>query len=137
MCVVPETSSLLEDHSLPHLLNELKVLWGNVKRLRDAEACDSDEVMSEVYTYCQSSLKNGSCLREYLWVLNKLQPFIGETNPLDSSIMQVRVEHTLCFISIFTEHFVIMIYETDENLLYTQLRSILYHSPNLNAAYGI
>ena len=58
-------------------------------------------------------------------ISSSLQPFVEEVTPVDESIMQFRLKHSLGFMSVVAVYVPTEACETEEEMFYAKLDSVL------------
>ena len=84
----------------------------------------------KVFTYDWSSMSNGARLEGVvIGVSSRLQPSIIEVTPVDKRIMQLRLKHTLGFMSLVVAYASTEMCEVDKEMFYAKLDSALDQWP--------
>ena len=66
-------------------------------------------------------------------VSSRLLPSVVEVTPVDERIIRLRLKHSLCFMYVVAVYAPTEVCETEEEMLYSKLDSVLDQCPNLDA----
>lgn len=123
--------SISEDDRLPFLSDELRRLrWDNVE-LSKTKRPGKGEVIDWGYTYYWFNMNNGFRLKGVsMGITSKLQPFVIGVTPVDERLKQVRLQHTLCSISLVAVYASTEMCETEKNeVFYARFDYVLKWCP--------
>ena len=123
--------TLSEDHRLPHLSDELSRLRVDMVGLSETRRPGTGEISSKGYSYYWSGMSNGARLRGVaIGISSRLQPSVVEVTPVDERIMQLRLKHSMGFMSVVAVYAPTEMCETEEKeMFYAKLELVLDQCP--------
>lgn len=93
--------SILEDHWLPKIVNDLSGLKVNIVGLSETRRLSFGDISSLGYTYYCFCMSNGVHLKGVaINIPSQLKPFVTDVTLFEERIMRVKLKCTLCFMSL-------------------------------------
>ena len=99
--------------------------------LSETRGPGSGETSGKGFTYYWSGMSNGHHVKgAAIGVSSRLKPSVVEASPVDERIMQLRLKHSLGFMSVVAVYAPTEVCETEEKKkLYAKLNSVLDQCP--------